>query len=64
MRSNEAALNMPTAERIQKCAEGKPVLVYAASKFMSQKALSEHGITFCQLPYSIHRILGDGPNEA
>ena len=31
---------------------------------MSQKALSELGITFCQLPYSIHRILGDGPDAA
>ena len=64
MRSNKAALDMPTAERIQKASEGKPVLVYAAAKFMSQKALSELGITFCQLPYSIHRILGDGPDAA
>jgi adenine-specific DNA-methyltransferase len=64
MRSNEAALDMQTAERIQKASEGKPVLVYAAAKFMSQKALSELGLTFCQLPYSIHRILGDGPDEA
>jgi adenine-specific DNA-methyltransferase len=64
MRSNEAALDMATAERIHKSAEGKPGLVYAAAKFMGQKALSDLGITFCQLPYSIHRILGDGPNEA
>jgi adenine-specific DNA-methyltransferase len=64
MRSNKAALDMPTAECIKKKAEGKPVLVYAAAKFMSQKALSELGITFCQLPYAIHRILGDGPDEA
>ena len=64
MRSNKAALDMATAERIQKASEGKPVLVYAAAKFMSQKALSELGITFCQLPYSIHRILGDGPDAA
>ena len=64
MRSNKAAFDMPTAERIQKSSEGKPVLVYAAAKFMSQKALSALGITFCQLPYSIHRILGDGPDAA
>lgn len=64
MRSNKAALDMGTAERISKCAEGKPVLVYAAAKFMGQKDLSSLGITFCQLPYAIHRILGDGPNEA
>jgi adenine-specific DNA-methyltransferase len=64
MRSNKAALDMTTADRIRKAAEGKSVLVYAAAKFMSQKDLSERGITFCQLPYSIHRILGDGIDEA
>jgi len=64
MRSNEAALDMPTAERMAKEAQGKPVLVYAAAKFMSQKALSDLGITFCQLPYSIHRVLGGGADEA
>jgi adenine-specific DNA-methyltransferase len=64
MRSNEAALDMATAERISKAAEGKPTFVYAAAKFMSQKALSEMSLTFCQLPYSIHRILGDAPDEA
>lgn len=64
MRSNKAALDMGLAERISKCAEGKPVLVYAAAKFMGQKDLSSLGVTFCQLPYAIHRILGDGPNEA
>jgi hypothetical protein len=50
MRSNKAALDMLTAECIKKKAEGKPVLVYAAAKFMSRKSLSDHGITFCQLP--------------
>ncbi len=64
MRSNKAALDMGLAERISKCAEGKPVLIYAAAKFMSQRDLSLLGLTFCQLPYAIHRILGDGPNEA
>jgi adenine-specific DNA-methyltransferase len=63
MRSNKAALDMGLAERISKCAEGKPVLIYAAAKFMGQKDLSSLGLTFCQLPYAIHRILGDGPNE-
>ena len=64
MRSNKAALDMGLADKISKCAEGKPVLVYAAAKFMGHKDLSSLGITFCQLPYAIHRILGDGPNEA
>jgi adenine-specific DNA-methyltransferase len=64
MRSNDAALGMTLAERISKSAEGKPTLVYAAAKFMSQKELSRLGLTFCQLPYAIHRILGDAPDEA
>jgi adenine-specific DNA-methyltransferase len=60
MRSNDAMLDMATAERIAAAAGGKPVLVFAAGKFMAQKALTGMGLTFCQLPYSIHRILGDG----
>lgn len=60
MRSNNAMLDMPTAERIATAAAGQPVLVFAAGKFMAQKALTAMGLTFCQLPYSIHRILGDG----
>lgn len=60
MRSNEAMLDLVTAERIKEAAAGQPVLVFAAGKFMAQKALTSTGLTFCQLPYSIHRILGDG----
>ena len=60
MRSNEAMLNMAAAERIAAAASGQPVLVFAAGKFMAQKTLTGMGLTFCQLPYSIHRILGEG----
>lgn len=60
MRSNDAMLDMATVERIATAAGGQPVLVFAAGKFMAQKALTGMGLTFCQLPYSIHRILGDG----
>ncbi|PZT94595.1 MAG: site-specific DNA-methyltransferase [Brevundimonas sp.] len=60
MRSNAAMLDMATAERIAAAAEGKPVLIFAAGKFVAQKTLSAMGVTFCQLPYAIHRILGDG----
>jgi hypothetical protein len=38
------------------------VLVYAAAKFLSQAQLSKAGITFCQLPYSIYRVLGEAPD--
>lgn len=47
---------MPTLEF-----KGKP-FVYAAAKFMSQADLTRRGITFCQLPYSVHRVLGEAPD--
>ena len=62
MRGNDAALSQPLVEQISKVAKGKPVLVYAAAKFMAQEALTKQGITFCQLPYSVHRVLGDAPD--
>jgi adenine-specific DNA-methyltransferase len=62
MRGNDASLSIETAKGICKAAKGKPVLVYAAAKFMSQAALTAIGITFCQLPYSIHRVLGEAPD--
>jgi adenine-specific DNA-methyltransferase len=63
MRGEDAKLDLTTAERIAKAAKadgGKPVLVFAAQKTMGQRWLTDLGLTFCQLPYSIHRILGDG----
>lgn len=62
MRGNDAALSLPLAEKIAKSAKGKPVLVYAAAKFMAHNVLTEMGITFCQLPYSVHRVLGEAPD--
>jgi adenine-specific DNA-methyltransferase len=62
MRGTDAALSIELAKDMNKAAKGKPVLVYAAAKFMSQAALTAIGITFCQLPYSIHRVLGEAPD--
>ena len=62
MRSNDAALSLPLAQSIAKNAKGKPILVYAAAKFMAQNVLTKMGITFCQLPYSVHRVLGEAPD--
>jgi adenine-specific DNA-methyltransferase len=60
LRSNEAALN---AERVEAIAKGnragKRAVVFAVAKFMSQKELTGQRIEFCQLPYAVHRILGD-----
>jgi adenine-specific DNA-methyltransferase len=61
LRSQESALNMPLAERISKAFSDakKTALVFATHKFMGQKELSEMRITYCQLPYAIHRVVGD-----
>ena len=60
LRSNEAALN---AERVAAIEagnkQGKRAIVFAVAKFMSQKELTARRIEFCQLPYAVHRILGD-----
>jgi adenine-specific DNA-methyltransferase len=60
LRSNESALN---AERVDEVAKGnrsgKRAIVFAVAKFMSQKELTKRRIEFCQLPYAVHRILGD-----
>ena len=60
LRSNEAALN---AERVAAVSKGNTVgkraIVFAVAKFMSQKDLTAQRIEFCQLPYAVHRILGD-----
>ena len=64
MKSDDAALTIELAERIARSAGNMPTLVYGPQKFMSQKALVGKGVTFCQLPYSIYRILGDGSDAA
>jgi len=58
--SDAAALTEAQAERIAAAnKDRKTALVFAPAKFLSQRELSRHGITFCQLPYAIHRLLGD-----
>ena len=58
LESNASALDGERAEQIAKaCKEtSKKAYVYAPQKFISQKELTSMGITFCQLPYNIHRI--------
>jgi adenine-specific DNA-methyltransferase len=58
--SNEAALTEQLVEKMRASnQEKKRLLVFAAAKFMAQKELTRQGVEFCQLPYAIHRILGD-----
>ncbi len=56
LRSNDAALNKERAERISKAAgKDKRAVVFAAAKYIGQRDLTRMGITFCQLPYELHR---------
>ena len=68
MRGSEAVLTRELAQTVSKAARRgtteKPVLFFAAQKYLSQADLSRLGITFCQLPYSIYRILGGAPDAA
>ena len=60
LRSNESALNAERVEAIDRSGKsGKRAIVFAVAKFMSQKELTARRIEFCQLPYAVHRILGD-----
>ena len=60
LRSNDAALNAERVAAIEKGNQsGKRAIVFAVAKFMSQKELTARRIEFCQLPYAVHRILGD-----
>lgn len=60
LRSNGAALNADLVEAIAKeNVRGKRAVVFAVAKFMSQKELTKRRIEFCQLPYAVHKILGD-----
>ncbi|WP_064697953.1 site-specific DNA-methyltransferase [Halomonas caseinilytica] len=60
LRSNEAALNAERVTAIEQGNKGgKRAIVFAVAKFMSQKELTARRIEFCQLPYAVHRILGE-----
>ena len=53
LRSSKAILTEPQARRIH--AIGRKARVFAADKYMSQRFLTDLGITFCQIPYELHR---------
>ena len=59
LRGNEAALDAPKVDAVALSQVGKRSIVFAVAKFMSQKELSKKRIDFFQLPYAVHRILGD-----
>ena len=55
LRGNDAILNEQQAKRIHEL--GRNAVVYAADKYMGQRFLTDMGITFCQIPYELHRRL-------
>ena len=57
LRCNEAILNETQAKRISAVSKpnGQKAIVFAADKFILQRDLKPMGITFCQLPYEMHR---------
>lgn len=58
LRSNDSALNIKKLEAIAERKSKKEKLVFATAKYMGQKELSAQNITFCQLPYAIHKVVG------
>ena len=57
MQGNDAMLNETRALRISASSRGKNrnAVVFGAGKFIGQRELTAMGITFCQIPYEIHR---------
>lgn len=58
LRGNDSALNDLKLKAIASRNSKKEKLVFATAKYMGQKELSEQHITFCQLPYAIHKVVG------
>ena len=56
LQSEDAVLNEQRAKRIG-TGRSKEAIVFGAAKYISQQDLTaEYHITFCQLPYEIHRL--------
>ena len=57
LESNESMLDEHRARRIRDAnrPEGRKAIVFGAGKYMGQRFLTDLGITFCQLPYEMHR---------
>lgn len=58
LQSNDAVFTEDQAKRIRAAAPGRSAVVFAAGKFIGQRELSRMNITFCQLPYELHRAGG------
>jgi adenine-specific DNA-methyltransferase len=58
LKSPDSALTLSRAEAIAKARPGKPHLVYAAARFVSQRALNEAAlpVELAPLPFSLYRV--------
>ena len=58
LQSGAGMLSAGQARRIGYAARqsGKKAIVFGAGKYIGQRELSAMGITFCQIPYEIHRL--------
>ena len=56
--SGEAMLNEERARRISAASHrnGNKAVVFGVGKYIGQRELTQWGITFCQLPYELHRV--------
>lgn len=59
LRSNDSALNQEKLDIIAERKSNKQKIVFATAKYMSQSDLTANKITFCQIPYAIHKIAGN-----
>ncbi len=57
LRNNGGMLNEERARRINELCkqDGRKAVVFGPGKYIGQRELTSLGITFCQLPYEIHR---------
>jgi adenine-specific DNA-methyltransferase len=55
LKSTNAALTLSFAQSLRHKKPGKPHLVFAAAKFMSNKQLLESGVEFASLPFGLYR---------
>ena len=57
LRNNEGMLNEERARRISALGQrdGRKAVVFGPGKYIGQRDLTSLGITFCQLPYEMHR---------
>ena len=61
LRSNQSALNLDRKGKVENVMKQKKcdkAIVFAPACFYPIKELSQYKITFCQLPFDIHRIIG------